>query len=270
MGKSCQKRFTISRGLATGVPVGAEVTRRIPIGPGPRRDSLRNREGAVAGVTPVSARDILSAMQARTRVKICGLTRAEDIRAAVAAGADAVGFVFVPGTPRAVSPVSAAELRRQVPPFVTVVGLFVNESPDRIRATVEAVGLDAVQLHGEETPAMAAACRQWTRVIKAFRVRGTESLSEMPAYAEAVDAYLLDAFVAGAHGGTGARFDWDLAVQARALGKPLILAGGLTPENAAEAVQRVRPYALDVSSGVEASPGIKDTERLGRFLAAVR
>ena len=221
-------------------------------------------------VTWVSCADILSPMQARTRVKICGLTRAEDLRAAIEGGADAVGFVFVRGTPRAVSVEVAAELRRQVPPFVTVVGLFVNESPDQIQATVAAVGLDAVQLHGEETPEVADACRAWTRVIKAFRVRGVETLSEMPAYAGSIDAYLLDAFVAGAHGGTGARFDWDVAVQARSLGKPLILAGGLKPENAGEAVQRVRPYALDVSSGVESSPGIKDADRIARFLAAVR
>ncbi len=227
-------------------------------------------EAAVTRVTPVPARDILSPMQARTRVKICGLTRAEDVRAAVGAGADAVGFVFVPGTPRAVTAAVAAELRRQVPPFVNVVGLFVDERLEEIRAIAEAVGLDAVQLHGDETPEMAAACRRWTRVIKAFRVRGPETLAGMPAYADAVDAYLLDAFVAGAHGGTGARFDWDLAIQARALEKPLILAGGLKPENAAEAVQRVQPYALDVSSGVESAPGIKDAERIGRFLAAVR
>lgn len=209
-------------------------------------------------------------MAGRVRVKICGLTRVEDVRAAVDAGADAVGFVFVPGTPRAVTMEVAASLRRAVPPFVSAVGLFVNADPELVRETVQAVRLDVVQLHGEETPEVASACGRWARVIKAFRVRGPETLREMPAYDAVADAYLLDAYVAGAHGGTGARFDWDLAVEAKALGKPLILAGGLKPENAAQAVARVGPFALDVSSGVEWSPGIKDAGLIARLMDAVR
>jgi phosphoribosylanthranilate isomerase len=209
-------------------------------------------------------------MPLRTRVKICGLTRAEDVDAAVEAGADAVGFVFVAGTPRVVSVDRARALRARVPPFVTVVGLFVNADPAEVRETVSAVRLDVVQLHGEESPEVAAACGQWARVVKAFRMKGPETLELFPAYAGVAQAYLVDAFVAGAHGGTGARFDWDLAIRAKGFGQPVILAGGLNPENAAEAVQRVGAYALDVSSGVESAPGLKDPERIKRFMAAVR
>lgn len=209
-------------------------------------------------------------MAGRTRVKICGLTRIEDVRAAVDAGADAVGFVFVSGTPREVTMEVAALLRRAVPPFVSAVGLFVNADPERVRETVQAARLDVVQLHGEEPPDVAWACGRWARVIKAFRVRGPETLKEMPAYDAVADAYLLDAYVAGAHGGTGARFDWELAKEAKGLGKPLILAGGLKPENAAEAIGQVGPFALDVSSGVESAPGIKDAGRIARLLDAVR
>lgn len=208
------------------------------------------------------------AMNGRTRVKICGLTRPGDVDAAVGAGADAVGFVFVAGTPRCVAVEAAAALRLRVPPFVTAVGLFVNESLPVIRSTVEAVGLDAVQLHGEETPELVAECSRFVRVIKALRVRGPETLGQVPAYAGA-GAILLDAFVPGAHGGTGARFDWELAVGAVGLGRPLILAGGLNPANAEEAVRRVRPFALDVSSGVESAPGLKDAAKIRAFVEAV-
>ncbi len=204
------------------------------------------------------------------RIKICGLTRAEDALAAVQAGADAVGFVFVPGTPRAVEPAKAAAISRQLPPFVARVGLFVNAEAEFIRATVALAGLDTVQLHGEEPPCLAAALRDVSKVIKAFRIRSAESLAELPAYRDAVDALLLDAYVPGAHGGTGARFDWVHARAARELGRPVILAGGLTPGNAAEAVRQARPYALDVSSGVESAPGLKDPEKVRQFIRAAR
>lgn len=204
------------------------------------------------------------------RIKICGLTRAEDAFAAVEAGADAVGFVFVPGTPRAVEPAGAASVARQLPPFVARVGLFVNAEPEFIRSTIALAGLDTVQLHGEEPPDLSASLRGICKVIKAFRIRGAESLAELPAYRDAVDALLLDAYVPGAHGGTGARFDWGHALAARELGLPVILAGGLTPENAAEAVRRARPYALDVSSGVESAPGKKDPEKVRQFIRAAR
>jgi phosphoribosylanthranilate isomerase len=202
-----------------------------------------------------------------TRVKICGLTRIEDVQAAVAAGADAVGFVFVPETPRHVTVEWAAELRRQVPPFVSAVGLFVNVAPEQVLETVRAVRLDAVQLHGSETPEEAAACQPHVRVIKAFRVRGSETLGELAQYREAADAFLLDAWVPGVHGGTGARFDWGLAVQALSAGRPVILAGGLNPGNVAEAVRTVRPFAVDVSSGVESGPGRKDAVMIRDFIA---
>ncbi len=207
-------------------------------------------------------------MPNRTRVKICGLTREQDVDDAVSAGADAIGLVFAPGSPRRLGVGRAAELRRRIPPFVTVVGLFVNDSLGSIAACIDAVRLDAVQLHGDETAEFAGALSGRTRVIKAFRMSGPEVLAQMPRYADVTDAWLLDAWVPGVAGGTGARFDWELALRAQSLGRPVILAGGLKPENAAEAVARVDPYALDVSSGVEASPGIKDPVKVLRFVAA--
>lgn len=207
-------------------------------------------------------------MANRTRVKICGLTREQDVDDAVAAGADAIGLVFAPGSPRRLGAGRAAELRRRVPPFVTVVGLFVNESLESMNACIDAVRLDAVQLHGDEDVEVAAALASRTRVIKAFRMSGPEVIARMPPFAPVTGAWLLDAWVPGVAGGTGARFDWELALRAQALGHPVILAGGLKPENAAEAVARVAPYALDVSSGVESSPGIKDPLKVLRFVAA--
>ena len=209
-------------------------------------------------------------MMHRTRIKICGLTRNEDVDAVVAAGADAVGLVFAPGSPRRLTMEQAVQLRRRIPPFVTVVGLFVNESVQNILRCVESVRLDAVQLHGEESVEVAGACLGRTRVIKAFRVSGPETLELLAPFKSVTDAILLDAWVAGQHGGTGARFDWEIAVRARQLGHPLILAGGLRPENAAEAVMRVRPFALDVSSGVEFAPGIKDASKMVRLMDQAR
>ncbi len=205
-----------------------------------------------------------------TRTKICGLTRPDEALAAVAAGADAVGFVFVPGTPRFIAAEPAAEIIRQLPPFVAKVGLFVNADTQTVARTIAQTGIDTVQLHGEETPEFARQFRGAVKVIKAFRIRGAESLAALAAYADAADAWLLDAFVPGTHGGTGARFDWEHAVTARGLGKAIILAGGLTPDNVAEAVRRVGPFAVDVSSGVEAAPGRKDPAKVAAFLRAVR
>jgi phosphoribosylanthranilate isomerase len=203
-----------------------------------------------------------------TRVKVCGLTRIEDVQGAVAAGVDAIGFVFVAGTPRCVTVEWAARLRREVPPFVTAVGLFVDAPVETVLSTVESVRLDAVQLHGSEPPELAGACLQRTRVIKAFRVKGSDTIAGLERYREVADAFLLDAFVPGAHGGTGAKFDWDLAVAALSSGRPVILAGGLNPDNVGEAVSRVRPFAVDVSSGVESGPGLKDARRIREFVAA--
>lgn len=204
------------------------------------------------------------------RIKICGITREEDAWAAIDAGADALGFVFVPGTPRFIEPARAAAITRGLPPFVSRVGLFVDAEPALIRATLAEARLDTVQLHGDELPEVGRCLRGQVRVIQAFRVRGPEIVQRLAEYRDACDAWLLDAYVPGSSGGTGARFDWNLAVQARDLGHPLILAGGLKPENIAEAVQQVRPFAVDVSSGVEASPGLKSPEKVRRFVAEAR
>ena len=204
------------------------------------------------------------------RVKICGITNLADARAAIAAGADALGFVFVPGTPRFIAPDLAGEIVRELPPFIARVGLFVDAETRTVAEALVRSGMDTLQFHGEETPDLVRQFRRAVKVMKAFRVRGEETLMRLPAYADAVDAILLDAYVAGAHGGTGAQFDWKLAVQARDLGKPLVLAGGLTPANVAEAVRTVRPYGVDVSSGVESAPGRKDPAKLAEFVRAAK
>ncbi|MBE7499597.1 MAG: phosphoribosylanthranilate isomerase [Verrucomicrobiales bacterium] len=200
------------------------------------------------------------------RVKICGVTRLEDAQAAVAAGADALGFMFYERSARRVSVGAAAAICRQLPPFVSKVGVFVDAGIETIEETVAQCGLDVVQLHGAESPAF---CGRLTRpVIKAVRVRGPETLAELEGYATA--AWLLDAYVPGQPGGTGATFDWGLATQAVAVGRPVILAGGLTTANVAAAVRQVRPYAVDVSSGVESEPGRKDAAALRAFVEAAK
>jgi phosphoribosylanthranilate isomerase len=203
----------------------------------------------------------------RTKVKICGLTRLPDALAAVEAGADALGFMFFAGSKRFLQPADATKIIHALPPFVAKVGVFVNASADTVRATVAECGLDTLQFHGEETPEF---CRQFAplKVIKAFRIQNAESLKPLPDYA--VDAWLLDSYVPGQRGGTGERFNWELAAQAKELGRPVILAGGLTPENVADAVQQVWPFGVDVSSGVEAAPGQKDTGLVRRFVGIVR
>jgi phosphoribosylanthranilate isomerase len=204
----------------------------------------------------------------RVRVKICGITDAADAHAAVAAGADALGFVFYAKSPRSISVERAAEIIRSLPPFVARVGLFVNETAETIQAVVRNAGLDTVQLHGEETPEFAELLRSRVKVIKAFRVRDAASLASLSGYIKAADAYLLDAFVPGIQGGTGSVFDWQLAIEASRFGKPIILAGGLTVGNVTGAVAQVRPYAVDVSSGVEISPGRKDPAAVTEFIGA--
>jgi len=204
------------------------------------------------------------------RVKICGVTNAEDALAAVAAGADALGFVFVPGTPRVVTTERVAAIVRGLPPFVAKVGLFVDADAATVRDVLARAGLDTVQLHGDEPPEFCRQFRATVKVVKAFRVRGAETLGRLPAYADAADAFLLDAFVPGAHGGTGAQFDWAHALTAKTGGKPIVLAGGLTPENVAGAVRAVRPFAVDVSSGVEFAPGRKDAAKVQAFIAAAK
>lgn len=201
------------------------------------------------------------------RVKLCGMTRPEDARAAERYGADAIGFVFAE-SPRRVTAEQARTISEAVGPFVTRVGVFVDAGIEAIRRVLKEVRLDVVQLHGNETPAEAEAVRSLgVRVVKAIRVRDAGSLAGLAAYD--VDAFLLDAYVPGVAGGTGRTFEWALAEEA-ARRYPVILAGGLTPENVAEAVAAVRPYAVDTSSGIESSPGVKDHERMREFITRAR
>jgi phosphoribosylanthranilate isomerase len=199
------------------------------------------------------------------RVKICGITNIEDALLAAEAGADAIGLVFCEKSPRVVTPERAAAIVRALPPFVQAVGLFVNSPIDIVNTTAEFCRLDLVQLHGEETPEF---CMQVTRrVIKAFRVRDGESIAPMKDYC--VSGYLLDAWSPGAHGGTGLTFNWELARDAGSFG-PVILAGGLTPDNVGSALRTVVPYGVDVSSGVEALPGKKDPEKVRAFISRAK
>lgn len=206
----------------------------------------------------------------RVRVKICGLTRSGDVAMAVAAGADALGFVFAPGSPRRLTASEAAPLVRGIPPLVTGVGLFVNAPADEVEETVRITGLRTVQFHGEESPDYCARFRGRVTVVKAFRIRDRNSLDELPTYAGTTDGWLLDAYSPGSHGGTGQQFDWGLAEAVRKLSHPILVAGGLKPDNVGDAIQRFRPYAVDVSSGVESAPGQKDPARVAAFVSAVR
>ncbi|SAI71894.1 N-(5'-phosphoribosyl)anthranilate isomerase [Bordetella ansorpii] len=209
----------------------------------------------------------------RTRIKICGLTREADLDAVVQAGADAIGFVFYPGSKRYVSPARAAALRRRVPAFVDVVALTVNASQDEMRAIVDEVGPDLLQFHGDEAP---EECRRHgRRYLRAFRVGapGLDTSDALAAHcAQYHDAagWLFDSHSAG-YGGSGLGFDHALlaGVQASPDRRALVLAGGLTPENVADAVRAVRPWAVDVSSGVEEGPGLKSIERVRKFIDSV-
>jgi len=200
----------------------------------------------------------------RTRVKICGVTRIEDAIAAARLGADAIGLVFYASSPRCVSPEAAAQIVAALPPFVTAVGLFVDADPGEIRAIVQKAQLDLVQYHGEESPETCASIG--LPYIKAIRMRpGTDVCAAANRYREA-RAILLDAYHADLRGGTGTEFDWDAVPRNVAL--PLILAGGLTPDNVTRAIAQIRPYAVDVSSGVEQTKGIKDAQRMEAFINA--
>ncbi|MBW7859752.1 MAG: phosphoribosylanthranilate isomerase [Rhodocyclaceae bacterium] len=202
---------------------------------------------------------------ARTRIKICGLTRPQDVVAAVEAGADAIGLVFYPPSPRSVSVERAVELTALVPPFVTTVGLFVNPQPQQVSAVLDRVPLQVLQFHGDEPePACSGYGRSW---IKAARMQPGIDLVEFCALHPRAAAILLDAFVDG-YGGGGKVFDWSLIPEG--LNRRLILSGGLDPDNVTAAVRRVRPWAVDVSSGVESAKGIKDAARIAAFIAGVR
>ena len=200
-----------------------------------------------------------------TRIKMCGLTRLEDVEAAVGAGADAIGLVFYPPSPRYVDLATAATLARAVPPFITIVGLFVNAEVATVKTTLAAVPLHVLQFHGDEDEAY---CCQFDRpYLKAARVRPGMDLLQYAAGFPSAQAILLDAFVDG-YGGGGKVFDW--SVIPAGLSKPIVLSGGLDAGNVREAIARVRPAAVDVSSGIERAKGIKDAEKMRAFAAAVR
>lgn len=199
-------------------------------------------------------------------VKICGITNLADAQVAVEAGADALGFMFFEGSPRRVSVEAASAICRQLPPQVVRTGVFVDAPEDWVVGAIAACGLNLLQFHGHETPEY---CRQFGLMsMKAFRMRDAESLKQLPQYT--TEAWLLDAYTPGKLGGTGESFNWALALEARKFGRPIFLAGGLTPENVAEAVRVVQPYGVDVSSGVETAPGRKDPEKVRAFIQAAK
>jgi phosphoribosylanthranilate isomerase len=201
-----------------------------------------------------------------TRVKICGLTSVADGLAAAAAGADMIGLMFYDGSPRHITLATAVEISRALPPFVLRVGVFVNPDEALVLRAIAECGLSLLQFHGDEPSDF---CTQFgVMSVKALRVRDAESLNQLANFH--TDAFLLDAYSQTGLGGTGEQFNWDLAIEAQKFGKPIFLAGGLTPENVAAAVQKVNPFAVDVSSGVESAPGKKDSAKVRAFIAAVR
>ncbi|TAL06882.1 MAG: phosphoribosylanthranilate isomerase [Verrucomicrobia bacterium] len=200
------------------------------------------------------------------KVKICGITSVADAQAAEQAGADMIGLMFYAQSPRNLSLEQAVEISRSVSPFVLKVGVFVNPEEADVMEAIRACSLNLLQFHGDETPEF---CTQFgVMSMKAFRVRDADSLKALMDYP--TEAWLLDAYSKAGLGGTGEKFNWDLAVEAKKLGKPIFLAGGLTPENVAEAVAQVNPFAVDVSSGVESAPGKKDMAKVKAFIAAAK
>src|ERR1700690_445625 len=200
-------------------------------------------------------------------VKICGITNIDDAIAAAEYGADALGFIFVKASPRYIGPQGAADIIRELPPFIKTVGVFVNEAVETVGKIVAVSGIDLIQLHGDERPEVCMQLKR--RAIKAVRVKSLESLESVINYKDVISALLLDTYSNEFHGGTGQVFNWDIAVEAKQYCR-VILSGGLTPDNIADAVRYVTPYAVDVSSGVELSKGRKDHERLKLFIERAR
>jgi phosphoribosylanthranilate isomerase len=200
------------------------------------------------------------------KVKICGITSGTDALMAASAGADAIGLNFYRPSPRYIDPDRALAIRLALPPFVAAVGVFVDEEVDRVREIMDHCRLDYAQLHGRESPRRVAQLKG-CRIIKAIRIRSEDDLRELERYR--VDAFLLDTYVKGEPGGTGQSFDWDVARAAASRAK-VILAGGLTPDNVAQAVAAGRPYAVDVASGVESEPGKKDRKLVNHFVRAAK
>ncbi len=200
------------------------------------------------------------------RIKICGITSYDDACVAVEAGADAVGFILVNGTPRYMTPEAVAAIIDRLPPFIATVGIFIDRTPEDIDQIVRACGLSLVQLHGNESPAQCRSLR--VPFVKAIRVQGEHDLKSMQDYPQA-RAFLLDTYVADRPGGTGKTFPWEIAAKAAQQAR-VILSGGLTPDNVASAVAQVRPYAVDVCSGVEERPGRKDHRKVREFIERTR
>jgi phosphoribosylanthranilate isomerase len=199
-------------------------------------------------------------------IKICGITSRDDAHLAADAGASAIGLMFYDQSARAVTPAQSSAIVDGLSPFVARVGVFVNPSEELVWRAIHAAGLTVLQFHGEEPPEFCL--RFGLMTMKAFRIKDASSLEALGRYP--TDAWLLDAYSSAGHGGTGERFNWDLAVQARGMGRPIVLAGGLTPENVAAAIARVVPFGVDVSSGVESAPGRKDPAKVRAFIAAAK
>jgi phosphoribosylanthranilate isomerase len=201
------------------------------------------------------------ASEKQVKVKVCGMTSLKDALVAVEEGADAVGFIFYKKSPRSVTMKLVREIILELPPFVDTVGVFVDETAVQINKIADYCDLDLIQLHGDESPAFCKRMRR--RVIKAFRVKDMQSVKKLSGFQ--VSGFLLDTFSENLHGGTGKVFDWNLALPAKKFG-PVIMAGGLTPNNVRQAIKQVRPYGVDVCSGVESEPGIKDHKKVRDFL----
>ena len=200
------------------------------------------------------------------KVKICGITNRDDARLAVDLGVDALGFIFAP-SPRRITPEAARGIIETLPPMLQTVGVFVNETEKNIGEILEYCGLSLIQLHGDESPEFCQKFR--TRAVKSFRVKDAESLESIRAYQGQVRAILLDTYQKGLAGGTGKVFPWELAVKAKEIGLPVILSGGLTPSNVEEAIRTVRPYAVDINSGIEERPGKKSSSLMKQLIQTV-
>lgn len=202
----------------------------------------------------------------RTRVKICGITNIDDAKAAVCLGVDALGFIFAE-SPRRIEPDKAREIILNLPPIIGIVGVFVDEKEETVKKIASHCGLNTLQFHGLETPEYCSLFHQ--KIIKAFRIKDEMSLKEISNYQRWTDAFLLDTYKKGIRGGTGKIFDWKLALEAKTFGS-IILSGGLSPDNVKDAILQVKPYGVDVGSGVESLPGKKDHRLLEDLIKQVR
>ncbi len=201
------------------------------------------------------------------KIKICGITNKEDAGWAVDLKVDALGFIFA-DSPRRVKPEIVQEIIKLLPPFISSVGVFVNEDREKVEEMTESCGLTTLQFHGQESPSYCEGFKQ--KIVKAFRIKDKSVLKKAAQYQGKIDAYLLDAYSPFAYGGTGKTFDWHIAKEIKKFGLPIILSGGLNTENIREAISEVEPYGIDVSSGVEERPGKKNLEKLINFVRIVR